>query len=85
MKNFSCRGLLMVTDELLPKGSHLVMELRLPSSPRGFTIGARVCRIGEYDSGYRYQVAGEFENMDPDDCFVFTDFIAEHVSSTESH
>ncbi len=85
MKNFSCRGMLMVTDEFMPRDSQMKVEVKLPSSLRAIAVKARVVRVGEYSSGYRYEVAGEFQNMDPDDCFYFQDYIAERVTSAKSH
>jgi len=85
MKNFSCRGMLMVTDEFMPKDSRMVVEVKLPSSHRSFSVKTRVARVSDYLSGYRYEVAGEFQDMDPDDCFFFQDFIADQVSSGKTH
>jgi len=76
VKNFSLRGALVVTDEFFSKDSLVVLEMVLPTNRRALSVTTRVTRIGKYDGGYRYEVGGEFENLDLEDSFVFSDFIA---------
>lgn len=65
-KNLSAGGLLFETDEAVPPGAHIEVELKVPGSPKVLRLAGRSVRL-EAVGGGRYDVGVAFESMPPAD------------------
>jgi len=65
-KNLSAGGVLFETDEAIPVGAHLDVEMKLPGSPKIRKSVGRVARL-EALGGGRYDVGIAFERIPDED------------------
>jgi len=65
VKNISCEGLLLTTDEFLPRDSLVKLEVRLPTSPRPVRIVSKVSRFGASQGEDSYTFGVEFSDPSP--------------------
>lgn len=61
-KNISCGGLLFETDEAVPVGAEVEVEMKVPGSPRMLRSKGRTVRL-EAVGGGRYDVGLAFESI----------------------
>lgn len=74
-RDVSEAGVRFIANEFLPLASRLVVQVFLPSQPRGVKAIAKVAWIRKIPSGDQYEVGNQFLDLGKDDMHQLTEYI----------
>ncbi len=79
-RDVSEAGVRFIANEFLPLASRLVVQIFLPSQPRGLKAIAKVAWIRKIPSGDQYEVGNQFLDVGKDD----KNQLAEYINKSQT-